>query len=125
MNYDIAHADSLVQVSVAGDLDEADIRQLWAAIAEACKSYDCYDILGTSDLDRPFSMITAFTHHEIFSDVGITLKHRVAWVDLNGKSDDILKFTESVLVNRSKLNGGLFVSVDEARKWLYEEKPAE
>jgi len=125
INYDISHSDSLIQVEVTGIADEADIRELWAAITKACSTFDCYDILGTSSLDQPFSTMTAFSHHEIFTDVGVTHRHRIAWVDLNHESEEVLKFTETVLQNRSKLNGGLFPSVDEAKKWLYEEKPDE
>ena len=125
ISFDVSHDDSLIQVRVNGAPDDADIRQLWAAIAEACATHDCYDILGVSDLDQPFSTVTAFNHHEIFSDVGITLRHRIAWVTKNSASEEILAFTESVLVNRSKLNGGLFPSVDEARKWLFEKEPTE
>jgi hypothetical protein len=125
ISYDITHSDSLIQVRVNGSLDVADVRRLWTAIVEACETHNCYDILGVSALDQPFSTVTAFNHHEIFTDVGVTLRHRIAWVDENGASNEILAFTESVLVNRSKLNGALFPSVEAARKWLNEDGPAE
>jgi len=125
IHYEISHKDSLIQVQVTGTTDEDSTRELWAAIVKACDTFDCYDILGTSSLDQPFSTMTGFSHSEIFTDTGVTLDHRIAWVDLNGESGDILKFTESVLVNRSKLNGGLFPSVEAARKWLYEKDSAE
>jgi hypothetical protein len=116
--FDISHSESMIQVRVSGTIDGAGIRKLWAAIAEACDSYDCYDILGVSELDEPFSITDAFNHHEIFTEVGITLRHRIAWVNVDTESREILKFTETVLVNRSKLNGGLFPSTEEARLWL-------
>lgn len=125
IDYDISHSDSLIQVRVNGTADDADIRQLWAAIVEACETHDCYDILGISALDQPFSTVTAFNHHEIFTDVGVTLHHRIAWVDANSASEEVLAFTESVLVKRSKLNGGLFPSVEAGTKWLMEKDPAE
>lgn len=116
--FDISHSESLIQVHVFGTVDEVAIRQLWAAIVEACDSANCYDILGISELDEPFSASDAFNHHEIFTEVGVELRHRIAWVNKDIESHDILKFTETVLVNRSKLNGGLFQSVDEAKLWL-------
>jgi hypothetical protein len=125
MNYEISHSDSLVQVQVTGTIDEDSTRELWAAIVKACDKFDCYDILGTSRLDQAFSTMTGFSHSEIFTDVGVTLEHRIAWVDLNGESEDVLEFTESVLVNRAKLNGGLFPSIEAARKWLNEKDSAE
>lgn len=112
-SYDISHSDSLIQVNVTGIADEADIQELWVAIVKACDTFDCYEILGTSSLDQPFSTMTAFSHHEIFNDVGVTLRHRIAWVDLNHESEEILKFTETILQNRSKLNGSLFAPVEQ------------
>ena len=125
IKYDISHSGALIEVRVNGAPDDADIRQLWEAIVEACETHHCYNILGVSDLDQPYSTVTAFNHHKIFSDVGITLRHRLAWVPESSASEEILAFTESVLVNRSNLNGGLFPSVDEARKWLHEDGSAE
>lgn len=86
----------------------------------ACDSYSCYDILGVSDLDTPFSTMDAYDHHEIWAEVGVTLKHRIAWVNKDAESLEILKFTETVLLNRCQLNGGLFPSIGEAEKWLRE-----
>jgi len=120
-NFDISHSESLIQVHVFGTLDESAIRRLWTAIVEACDSANCYDILGVSELDEPFSTKDAFNHHEIFTEVGVGLDHRIAWVSKDIESHDIIKFTETVLVNRSKLNGALFQSVDEAKLWLYRE----
>jgi hypothetical protein len=117
-NYEISHEDSLIRVRVTGTVDEATIRELWASIVKACETYNCYDVLGVSNLDTPFSTTAAFSHHEIFSDVGVTHRHRIAWVDENGDSREVLMFTETVLVNRGKLNGGVFASVDEAEQWL-------
>lgn len=122
INFEISHSDALIKVHVTGNLNEDDVRQLWAAIVEACTSFDCYDILGISDLDRPFSTEDAYNHHQIFTDVGVTRRHRIAWVNRDPESRNILKFTESVLLNRSKLTGGLFASVDEAKQWLNEAK---
>jgi hypothetical protein len=110
-----------MQVRVSGIIDQDGIRQLWAAIVEACDSYDCYNILGVSDLDMPFSVSDAFDHHEIFNEVGVGPRHRIAWVNKNSTSDDILEFTETVLLNRGQLNGGLFPSIDGAKQWLRNE----
>jgi hypothetical protein len=119
-HFDIAHDESMIKVRVFGTIDAAAIRQLWAAIAKACESFDCYNILGVSDLDHPFSTWDAFDHHEIFADAGITLRHRIAWVNKDSESRDVLKFTETILVNRSQLNGGLFPSIEAAEEWLRE-----
>lgn len=111
----------MLQVRVSGIFDEEGIRQLWAAIVKACDSYNCYNILGVSDLDRPFAVLDGFDHHHIFDEVGVGLRHRIAWVNNDSASYDVLKFTETVLRNRGKLNGGLFASIEEAKQWLRKE----
>lgn len=118
IEFEIAHSESLVQVRVSGNLNEVDIRNLWAAIVEACDTYDCYDILGVSELDVPFSTVDAFIHQEIFTEVGVTLRHRIAWVNVDAESREVLEFTETVLLNRNQLNGGLFSTIEEAKQWL-------
>jgi len=123
--FDISHCESLIQARVFGTLDEGAIRELWTAIVEACDAHDCYNILGVSDLDEPFSIMDGFNHFEIFSEVGVGLRHRIAWVNKDSDSHDVLKFTETVLLNRSKLNGGLFQSIDEAKQWLRRESESQ
>jgi len=122
LHYEIIHDDSLINVRVSGDVNSAGIRELWKAIVDACDSHNCYDILGVTELDEPFSALTAFKHHEIFSEVGVTNQHHIAWVDQNKKSVEILKFTETVLINRGKLNGALFDSIEEGKRWLEENR---
>jgi hypothetical protein len=117
-NFDISYDGALIQVRVFGSIDEDGIRQLWTAIVNACDSHDCYDILGVSNLDVPFSTMDAYSHSETFSTVGVTARHRIAWVDGNGRSRKMLEFTHTVLKNRGKLNGALFPSIEEAEQWL-------
>lgn len=118
LHYEITHSNSLINVRVSGNVDSDTTTEFWKAIVDACDAHKCYDILGVSELDEPFSALTAFQHHEIFTEVGITNRHHIAWVDQNEKSVDILKFTETVLVNRGKLNGALFNSIEEGKRWL-------
>lgn len=119
--YEISNRDSQIHVEVYGVIDGSGIRELWAAIVEACDQYNCYDILGISDLDQPFTTMEAFDHHKVFSDVGVTYRHRIAWVNRDPESSEMLKFTETVLVNRGKLNGRLFSTIDEAKRWLHQQ----
>ena len=116
--FDISHSNSLLEVRVIGNINEIDIKKLWGAIVEACDTHNCYDILGISELDAPFSTMDAFSHHEIFTEVGVTRRHRIAWVNLDAESREMLEFTETVLRNRFKLNGGLFPSIEAAKEWL-------
>ena len=123
--FDISHRDDLIEVQVFGVLDEQAIHELWAAIVKACDDHDCYHVLGISDLDRPFSTVEAFGHIQVFKDVGVSWRHRIAWVAKDVNSEDVLRFTETLLVNRGLVNGAVFDSVEEAKAWLRNPPDAE
>lgn len=121
---DISHQDGIVHVRVYGTINEVSIRELWRSIVAACETHQCFDILGVSELERPFSTMDAFSHVEAFQDAGVTHRHRIAWVSGDAASEDILRFTETVLVNRGQVNGHVFSTTEEARAWLAD-KPDE
>lgn len=98
---------------------------LWKSIAAACEQYDCYNILGQSRTVGELSTMDSFKHIEIFQEAGITWKHRIAWVAVDPDKFEQLKFIETVLRNRSLVNGGLFRTVEEARNWLQGDGTAE
>ena len=124
-SFDISHRDDLIDVRVGGVLDDVAIRELWSAIVKACDDHDCYNVLGISDLERPFSTVEAFGHIQVFQDVGVTWRHRIAWVSKDANSEDVLRFTETLLVNRGLVNGAIFNSIEEAEGWLRNPPDAE
>ncbi len=119
IRYEISHDEGLIRVQVFGLVDKPAARELWSAVVAACDAHNCFDILGSSELEQPLSTMVALAHAEIFTEVGITRRHRIAWVGEDTVSQDMLEFTETVLLNRGKLTGGLFATVEEAKQWLY------
>ena len=91
---------------------------LWRRVMKACAKHRCTDILGESDNTNTLSTLDAFRHIEIFHDVGITVQHRIAWVNHNQSGDRIFEFIEDVLKNRFVVNGHMFKTVALAKQWL-------
>lgn len=91
---------------------------LWQEIVKTCEEYHCFSILGIGESTSPMPTMDAFNHTKLFEDFQITHKYRIAWVELNPQAVNSVKFLETVLLNRGKLNGKLFHAVDEAKRWL-------
>lgn len=93
-------------------------RKLWTAIVEACEANDCYKILGISESLTVMPILDGFDHVELFRELGINTKYRIAWVELNPEAVKTVKFVDAALFNRM-LPGRSFKTEDEARKWLF------
>ncbi len=114
----IEHKGSYVHARQYGK-DNYDISlDLWKRIVAACRQYGCYNILGESHTDEDLSTIDAYSHIEIFKLTGVTLRHRVAWVHRGAEPTEEGKFVETVLTNRGLVNGRIFASIAEAKRWL-------
>lgn len=118
LQYTINFEDSTIVVRGSGTADRQSIAQLWQEIVAACKEHNCFYILGFSDLDKPLSITEAFDHQAIFLEAGVTIDHRIAWVDKNPQSLQRTQLVESVLLNRGLANGRVFTDEFEARRWL-------
>ena len=117
----IEHKGDYIHVRQYGE-DNYDISlDLWQRIVAACRQYDCYNILGESHTTE-LSTIDAYSHIEIFNLAGVTLRHRVAWVHKAAEPSAEGRFVETVLKNRGMVNGRLFASVAEAKRWLLGER---
>ena len=60
----------------------------------------------------------AYEHMGILQSVGVTPKHRIAWVAVNPLLLDGLKRAESVIKHRSELVLRVFENGDDALRWL-------
>lgn len=93
-------------------------RQLFSAIVDACKANNCYLVLGVSESIKPISIMEGFEHIELFRELGINTKYRIAWVELNPAAVKTVRFVDAALFNRM-LPGRLFQTEEEARAWLF------
>lgn len=93
---------------------------LWRRVKALCDKYNCFNILGESYTTEELSTMDAFNHLKIVELVGLTLQHRVAWVIQEKETGKGIEFVETVVVkNRGLVNGGIFSSVEEAKRWLF------
>ena len=99
-----------------GDYDNAVI--MWRSIVQACEQHQCFNVLGEQNLLQTVTIAEAFDHPALFKKVGITPKHRIAWVDKNPRTRNTTEFIRDVLTSRSIGNGRLFNDVETAKNWL-------
>ena len=118
VQYTIELRDSAVEVHLSGSPDRASIAQMWKDIVAACDQFGCKAILGISKVDRPLKLADAIDHQAIFLEAGVTIDHRIAWVQMNPDAVEMNRLAESVLLNRGLANGRLFTDEFEARRWL-------
>ena len=96
-------------------------RKFWAAVVEACVKNDCYKVLGISESLTVMPIMDGFDHVELFRELGINTKYRIAWVELNPDALKTVRFVDAALFNRL-LPGRLFKTEEEAKKWLFGNK---
>ena len=114
----ITFEDDYIRAESRGEKSIEWSRNLWAAIVEACKTNDCYKVLGISESLTVIPIMDGFDHIELFRDLGINTKYRIAWVELNPDAVKTVKFVDAALFNRL-LPGRVFMTEEEARKWLF------
>jgi hypothetical protein len=106
-----------INVISNGDKNYASAVKLWHAIKEECERHNCFHILGIANSEKYFDTMEAYSHAELFSELGINHKYRIAWVELNSEAMETTKFIETVLKNRG-LPGRVFSNEEEAKEWL-------
>lgn len=91
---------------------------VWRKVVQACEEHKCYNILGEQYLFSTVSTLEALDYPALFKKVGITKKHRIAWVDKNPRTREMTEFIRDVLTNRLTGKGRLFYDVETAERWL-------
>ena len=116
-HFEIVFKDRYLEVTSTGQKYIDYSRRLFTAIRDACQAHDCYRVLGIGESSEAMQISDAYDHADMFNDVGIDGRFRIAWVELNPAAKEPIRFIEDVLFNRS-LPGRVFDNVDEARTWL-------
>jgi hypothetical protein len=91
---------------------------LWTKIRNACVQHKCFDVLGIAETTIPIETSDALKIADVFGDLGIDAKFRIAWVEINPEAYRTAFFVESVLANKGYSGGRVFLDVAEAREWL-------
>ena len=110
--------DNYLHVDVKGVGTYENALAMWVSVAQACEHYQCFNILGEQYLLDTVTTTEAFDHPALFKKAGISIKHRIAWVDKNPRTRETTAFIRDVLTSRSVGNGRLFNDVEDAKQWL-------
>lgn len=119
-SYEISFNGRYVEVISTGRKSIDFARRVFTAIAESCHEHGCYRVLGIATSEEALPISDAFDHADLFQELGIDGRYRIAWVETNDTAKPTLQFVEDVLYNRG-LPGRLFGSIEEARSWLVDE----
>jgi len=117
--FNLTRKDEYIYGSASGEDSYQTTLEIFKEIVKACDEYECYNILVVSEM-TPATILEAFNIQTLVKEAGITLKHKLAWVDKNPESLEINKFAATVLVNRSLVDGKVFSDVENAKQWLLE-----
>ena len=101
-----------------GEKDYPFVVALWTKVRNACVKHKCFDVLGIAETTVPIETSDALKIADVFGDLGIDAKFRIAWVEINPEAYRIAFFAESVLANKGFPGGRVFLDVAEAREWL-------
>ena len=110
-----------IRAESRGDKSIAWAREFWSDVVDACNEHDCYKVLGISESLVVMPIMDGFDHVELFRELGINTKYRIAWVELNPAAIKTVRFVDAALFNRM-LPGRLFKNEEEARKWLFSDR---
>ncbi len=123
MSYEmsVVFTGDYVEAHSIGDKSYQTAVTLWSEILAVCDEHNCYKVLGIGESSKGMTTMDAMSHEQLFKDFEITHKFKIAWVELNKEAVASMKFLETVLLNRGLLNGMLFSTVEEAKRWLLEE----
>ena len=118
LDYTISYEHPLINVRTAGKFDFLKAYEMWEEIVAASEENNCNRILGISNLQEPMPTMDAYDHLSIFQSVGVTEKHRIAWVAGKPALLEKLRLAETVLRNRGSIDIQIFESVTDAKRWL-------
>ena len=116
--YEIAKEDSVIRVRTTGSFDFVGIFEMWEQIVAACNAHGCFRIIGLSNLDGPPASIDSYEYLGMLQAVGLTPKHRVAWVAQNPVLFDQMLLAETTIRNRSELVVRIFEDEISAEAWI-------
>ena len=122
MSYEMAvtFRGDYVEARSIGDKSYQTAQILWAEISRVCDEHSCYRVLGIAESTRQMPVMDSINHEELFRQLGVTPKYKIAWTESNRDEFKKLKDLETILVNRG-YRGKVFTDVAEARNWLLQE----
>ena len=121
--FTVAFQGDHVRIDTVAERNIDNARALWTAVVEACEKHDCFFVLAVSNAPGPMPIVDGYDHAQLFQELGIFGKYRIAWAELSDDARPATLFVETVLFNRG-LPGKVFRTEEEARHWLFSEADA-
>ena len=118
IHFEVTFAGDYVKVRSEGEKNFDVATKVWTAVSKTCEAHQCFKVLGISRSTIPISTIEGFSLYELFRDLGITAKYRIAWVEFDPEATKNLHFAETVLQNRISSRIRVFSNLEEAQNWL-------
>ncbi|AWB66610.1 hypothetical protein C2869_09285 [Saccharobesus litoralis] len=107
-----------IHIQVSGENNFENCKFGWQTLVDTCQQAQQFHCLVEGYMDNPLPTMAAYDHVQLLKDVGLTNKHRVAYVDHNPNTYPAAKFGETVVHNRGFYNIKIFNKVDDALSWL-------
>lgn len=117
-SYTVWYDNPLVCARTEGVFEFLKTYEMFEEIVATCKSNNCSNILGQSNLKKPMPSADAFELVRIFESVGVTTEHRIAWVAENPALLDRLRLAATALRSRGAFNVFIFEDTAKAMRWL-------
>ncbi|MDH3699407.1 MAG: hypothetical protein OER83_06050 [Flavobacteriaceae bacterium] len=117
-NYHIYVKDGYVQLHSNGAKDPHFATNLWRDVVKTCESHNIYRILGITNTASSINVDEVQGVLKLAKYLGLDKVYKMAWVELNPKSNDIVEFTENVLSSKA-INVRSFDKVEKAKDWLF------
>ena len=114
---EVTFENDYVKIIFNGEKNLDLAKKVFSRAVETCVTHNCCKILGIANTTKPISTIEMFDVKDLFNEFGLNYKYRIAWVELNPKVIEKIRFNETVLQNRG-LPGKLFKDINEAKNWL-------
>jgi len=117
-NLTICNKQKYLHAKVTGENSLENVKLYLEEILQTCIQQDCQYVLIEEQLDGPrLDTLEVFDVASEKSEQSLGIFKAVAYVDVNAKNNEMMRFAETVAVNRG-LPARVFPTVAEAEQWL-------
>ena len=92
--------------------------ELWTQIAQLCEQHDCFKVLGIANTSSPVTTLESVQHIELFKQLKINNRYRIAWVEKNHEHAKATHLTE-IFLSSNGIDCKVLSDSQEAKKWLF------
>lgn len=75
--------EDVIKVISNGGKSLKTARDLWHQVSSIAEKVNCFRVLGTAHTDKNHSTFEGYDHYELFEQLGIDRRYKIAWVEEN------------------------------------------